>query len=61
MFAGKLKGEAKPAATHFYLQQPDPFGPSHLLRAIDNMVQTGRQLSGGATLLTTGSRRGDDQ
>src|SRR5947209_12527200 len=25
-FAGQLKGQDKPAATLFYLQQPDPFG-----------------------------------
>ena len=25
-FAGRLKGKEKPAATQFYLQQPDPFG-----------------------------------
>lgn len=56
VFAGKLKGEAKPAATHFYLQQPDPFAHfAYLLRAIDNMIQTGHaSYPAERTLLTTG-------
>src|SRR5260370_11145592 len=55
-FATKLKGEPKPKATHFYLQQPDPFGHfAYLLRAIDNMIQTGHaSYPVDRTLLTTG-------
>lgn len=55
-FAGKLKGEAKPRSTLFYLQQPDPFGHfAYLLRAIDNMMQTGHaSYPVERTLLTTG-------
>jgi hypothetical protein len=55
-FAGKLKGEAKPRATQFYLQQPDPFAHfSQLLRAIDRMIQSGHAgYPIERTLLTTG-------
>ncbi len=55
-FAGKLKGESKPRATQFYLQQPDPFAHfAYLLRAIDHMIQTGHaSYPVERTLLTTG-------
>jgi hypothetical protein len=56
VFAGKLKDRAKPVATHFYLQQPDPFGHFiHLVKAIDSLVQTGHPpYPVERTLLTTG-------
>jgi hypothetical protein len=55
-FAGKLKGKDKPAACHFYLQQPDPFAHfSYLVKAIDSMVRTGHSpYPVERTLLTTG-------
>jgi hypothetical protein len=55
-YAAKLKGEAKPRATQFYLQQPDPFAHfAYLLRAIDNMIQTGHaSYPVERTLLTSG-------
>jgi hypothetical protein len=55
-FAGQLKGQAKPAATHFYLQQPDPFAHfTYLVKAIDAMIQTGHAVYPvERTLLTTG-------
>jgi hypothetical protein len=55
-FAGKLKGQDKPVATHFYLQQPDPFAHfGYLVRAIDSMMQTGHApYPVERTLLTTG-------
>jgi hypothetical protein len=55
-FAGRLKGQDKPVATHFYLQQPEPFAHfAYLLRAIDNMIQTGHApYPVERTLLTTG-------
>jgi hypothetical protein len=55
-FAGRLKGEDKPAATHFYLQQPDPFAHfAALVKAIDSMMQTGHApYPVERTLLTTG-------
>lgn len=55
-FAARLKGETKPRATLYYLQQPDPFGHfAYLLRAIDNMIQTGHaSYPVERTLLTTG-------
>jgi hypothetical protein len=54
--AGQLKGQAKPVATHFYLQQPDPFGHfAYLVKAIDRMMQTGHAAYPvERTLLTTG-------
>ncbi len=54
--ACRVRGQDKPLATHFYLQQPDPFGHfAHLLRAIDAMVQTGHAVYPvERTLLTTG-------
>ena len=56
VFAGKLKSKAKPVATHFYLQQPDPFGHfAYLVKAIDSMIQTGHApYPVERTLLTTG-------
>jgi hypothetical protein len=40
-FAGKLKSKARPVATHFYLQQPDPFGHfAYLVKAIEALIQT---------------------
>lgn len=55
-FAGKLKGQARPAATHFYLQQPDPFGHfAYQVKAIDATIQTGHAVYPvERTLLTTG-------
>jgi hypothetical protein len=55
-FAGQLKGEDKPVATLFYLQNTDPFGHfSYLVRAIDSMMQTGHApYPVERTLLTTG-------
>jgi hypothetical protein len=55
-FACQLKGEATPRATHFYLQQPDPFAHfAYLLKAIDATIQTGHAAYPvERTLLTTG-------
>ena len=55
-FAGRLKGQEKLAATHFYLQQPDPFAHfAYLVKAIDSMIQTGHApYPVERTLLTTG-------
>ena len=55
-FAGRLKGEAKPQATLFYLQQPDPFAHfAYLVKAIDSTIQTGHAVYPvERTLLTTG-------
>jgi hypothetical protein len=55
-FAGQLKGEDKPQATLYYLQQPDPFAHfAYLVRAIDSMMQTGHApYPVERTLLTTG-------
>jgi hypothetical protein len=55
-FACQLKGEAKSRATHFYLQQPDPFAHfAYLLKAIDSTIQTGHAAYPvERTLLTTG-------
>jgi len=54
--ACQLKGEAKPQATLFYLQQPDPFAHFiYQLKAIDAMIQTGHAVYPvERTLLTTG-------
>lgn len=42
-FAARLKGEAKPVATCYTMQEGVPFGHfEHLLRAIDRMIQTGQ-------------------
>ncbi|HZT78880.1 MAG TPA: hypothetical protein VFA26_01555 [Gemmataceae bacterium] len=55
-FAGKIKGKDAPQATHFYLQQPDPFGHfAYLVKAIDSTIQTGHAAYPvERTLLTTG-------
>ena len=55
-FAGQIKGQDKPVATHFYLQQPDPYAHfGYLLRAVDAMIQTGHAVYPvERTLLTTG-------
>lgn len=56
VFAGQVKGEEKPAACHFYLQQPDPFAHfAELTRAIDSLIQTNHApYPVERTLLTTG-------
>ena len=56
IFACRVRGQEKPLATHFYLQQPDPFGHfAYQLRAIDSMLQTGHPAYPvERTLLTTG-------
>src|SRR5205814_1875793 len=42
VFAGKLAGQEKPVACHYYLQQPDPFAHFiYLMKAIESLVQTG--------------------
>jgi hypothetical protein len=55
-FAGQFQGEDQPRATHFYLQQPDPFAHfAYQVKAIDSLIQT--QHAGypvERTLLTTG-------
>jgi hypothetical protein len=55
-FAGKLKDKEKPVSTQFYLQQPDPFAHfAYLVKAIDNLIQTGHSpYPVERTLLTTG-------
>lgn len=55
-FAGKLRGEARPQATWFRLQEERPFGHfAHLLRAIDHTFHTARPAYPvERTLLTTG-------
>jgi hypothetical protein len=55
-FACQVRGDNKPLATHFYLQQPDPFAHfAYQLRAIDAMIQTGHPpYPVERTLLTTG-------
>src|SRR5262249_11941910 len=54
-FAGRVSGQ-QPVSTHFYLQQPDPFGHfAHQLRAIESLVTTGHApYPVERTLLTTG-------
>lgn len=54
--ACQVRGRDKPLATHFYLQQPDPFIHfAYQLRAIDAMIQTGHAVyPAERTLLTTG-------
>lgn len=56
VFAGRVRGMNRPLATQFFLQEPDPFAHfEHLVRAIDNMVQTGHpSYPVERTLLTTG-------
>jgi hypothetical protein len=55
-FACKVKDADKPVSTHFYLQQPDPFAHfAYLVKAIDNLIQTGHSpYPVERTLLTTG-------
>ena len=55
-FAGQIKGEARPAATWFRLQDRRPFGHfAHLLRAIEHTIHTGKPAYPvERTLLTTG-------
>jgi hypothetical protein len=55
-FAAAVKGQDKPAATQFYMQQPDPFGHfAYLVRAIESLIQTGHApYPIERTLLTTG-------
>lgn len=56
LFAGRLKGQEKPLATQYYMQQPDPFGHFiYLVKAIDATIQTGHAVYPvERTLLTTG-------
>jgi hypothetical protein len=56
VFAGQIKGEDKPRATHYYLQQPDPFAHfAQLVKAIDSTIHTGHAAYPvERTLLTTG-------
>jgi len=56
VFAGRVKDQDKPAACHFYLQQPDPFAHfAYQLKAIDKLIQTGHApYPVERTLLTTG-------
>lgn len=55
-FAGQMKGEARPAATWFRLQEGRPYGHfAHLLRAIEHTIHTGKPAYPvERTLLTTG-------
>jgi len=55
-FACRIKGEDKPRATLFYLQQPDPFAHfGYLVKAIDSTIQTGHAAYAvERTLLTSG-------
>jgi hypothetical protein len=55
-FAAKLKGQADPIAVWFELEENKPFGHfAYLLRAIDEMFQTGKpSYPVERTLLTTG-------
>ena len=56
VFAGQFKDKDEPAATLFYLQQPDPFAHfAYLVKAIDSMMRTGHApYPVERTLLTTG-------
>jgi hypothetical protein len=55
-FTGQIRGEGKPRATCFRLQDGRPFGHfAHLLRAIEHTIHTGRAAYPvERTLLTTG-------
>lgn len=55
-FACRVKGQQKPLATQFYVQQPDPFAHfQYQVRAIDAMMQTNHApYPVERTLLTTG-------
>ncbi|MSQ94101.1 MAG: hypothetical protein EXR98_06040 [Gemmataceae bacterium] len=56
-FAGEIKGDARPSATWFRLQEGRPYGHfEHLLRAIEETIHTGKPVYPVArTLLTTGA------
>lgn len=56
LFAGQLKGQDKPLATQFYLQQPDPFAHfTYQVKAIESMMQSNHTpYPIERTLLTTG-------
>ena len=56
LFAGKVAGQAKPAATHFWLQEEKPFGHfARLCQAIEPMFLTGKAVYPvERTLLTSG-------
>lgn len=55
-FAAKLKGEAEPVATHFYLDQRTDYHPHFalLVRAIDGMFRTGHAVVPVERTLLTG-------
>ena len=55
-FAAEIKGEAKPAATWFAMQEDRPFGHfEYLVKAIEHMVRTGKPAYPvERTLLSTG-------
>src|SRR5262249_11953031 len=55
-FAGQVRGEARPRATWFRLQDGPPYGHfAHLLRAIEHTIHTGKPAYPvERTLLTTG-------
>jgi hypothetical protein len=55
-FAGRIKGEERPRATCFRLQEGPPYGHfAHLLRAIEHTIHTGKPAYPvERTLLTTG-------
>jgi hypothetical protein len=54
--AARPRGRERPVATHFYLQQPDPFAHfAYLLKAVEAMIHTGHPAYPvERTLLTTG-------
>lgn len=56
LFAGQVRGAARPQATWFRLEEDRPFGHfEHLLRAIEHTIHTGRPAYPvERTLLTTG-------
>lgn len=56
IFGCRVKGEEKIQATHYYLQQPDPFAHfSYLVKAIESLILTGHApYPVERTLLTTG-------
>jgi hypothetical protein len=56
IFAGQRKGQEKPDACQFYLQQPDPFAHfAELTKAIDSLIQSGHApYPAERTLVTTG-------
>lgn len=56
IFAGQVKGEAKPSACHYYVQGNEPFAHfAELTKALDSFVRTGHApYPVERTLLTTG-------